>query len=327
MRWVAGLPPGTRAWLMGSARSLRELERRLIDRLADKGYSEVVLPVLDSGENEAQLRPTQGRSELLRFLASGGDLLALRADFTPQLARLLAPHLPGLELPLRFAYRGEVYRRPDPESGRESQIFQVGAERLEPVGMEARPEIEILEVVAELLSEMRDVPFRIVAGVAGALDDWLPKVAPPQEASALLQALVRRERRVLRDRAPALLEVVDSGVPADPGVLGAETHALLRRLGEELERLRPRYPGLAWSLDLAEFADHSARIPAGTAKDLRSYYGGIVFRCYAGSRADPVGGGGRYDRLFQALGVPVAAAGFALRTDWLAELELARDAR
>jgi ATP phosphoribosyltransferase regulatory subunit len=100
MRVSAALPTGVAALLFESARQRREAEERLVGHLREGGYSEVILPILDYLEPyEAMLTPAT-RGELYRFVDRDGDLLALRADFTPMLARLLAPRLESLSLPL-----------------------------------------------------------------------------------------------------------------------------------------------------------------------------------------------------------------------------------
>ena len=56
------------------------------------------------------------------------------------------------------------------------------------------------------------------------------------------------------------------------------------------------------------------------ARDFRPYYDGLVLRAYLPGRARPVASGGRYDALFRKLGAEVAAVGFSIRLDALAEL-------
>ena len=83
------------------------------------------------------------------------------------------------------------------------------------------------------------------------------------------------------------------------------------------DELAPRFPEIDLRIDLAEFADQV------TAPDLldqigaRAYYDGLVFRAFAGVAAEPIGGGGRYDRLFSSLGADTTAAGFSFSLDRL----------
>src|SRR4029077_14753589 len=110
MRVSAALPTGVAALLFESARRRRDAEERLVTRLEGAGYGEGILPILDYLEPCEPLLTRAPRGELYRFVDGDADLLALRADFTPMLARLLAPRLPALALPLRLYYRGDVVR-------------------------------------------------------------------------------------------------------------------------------------------------------------------------------------------------------------------------
>ncbi|MEM6797559.1 MAG: ATP phosphoribosyltransferase regulatory subunit, partial [Acidobacteriota bacterium] len=113
-------------------------------------------------------------------------------------------------------------------------------------------------------------------------------------------------------------EVVERGVPEDPGVLGDQAARRLGRLQALRDRLSQRFPGIDLRVDLAEFADQvKAPDLLGTVGG-RAYYDGLVFRAFAGAAAEPVGAGGRYDRLFGRLGAEVTASGFSVSLDRLA---------
>src|SRR5262249_11206619 len=155
---------------------------------------------------------------LYRFVDRDGALLALRSDFTPMLARLLAPRLASLDLPLRLFYRGDVLRYQIERAGRQREFYQLGAEILGLPGEEGE---------AESLRHFLPPPagggrprLYLVLGFAGALDRLLLERANGQGAAALADAIVRRERRAARRAGTSLLEVVERGLPADPAVLG-----------------------------------------------------------------------------------------------------------
>ncbi|HEX2164041.1 MAG TPA: ATP phosphoribosyltransferase regulatory subunit, partial [Thermoanaerobaculia bacterium] len=158
MRISASLPQGVAALLFGAARRRRELEARLVERLSAAGFDEVVLPIVDYLEPYEPLLAAAGRGELYRFVDRDGELLALRADFTPMLARLLAPMLgggngggpPALALPLRLFYRGDVVRYGEERPGRDRELYQVGAELLGVPGADG--EREMLRLFLALLA-------------------------------------------------------------------------------------------------------------------------------------------------------------------------------
>ena len=110
---------------------------------------------------------------------------------------------------------------------------------------------------------------------------------------------------------------MEKGVPDDPEILGSEAAERLERLDTLARHLEQRFPNVELRIDLAEFADQVLDDELRRRLAWRPYYDGLVFRAFAGRAAEPVGGGGRYDRLFQRLGFEVTAAGFSVSRDRL----------
>lgn len=310
MRISAALPTGVTALLFEAARERRVLEEGIVGSLEASGYSEVILPIVDYLEPYEPFLSAAARGELYRLVDRDGALLALRADFTPLLARLLAPRLPALELPLRLFYRGDVVRYQEERAGREREFYQVGAELLGVPGEEG--EAEILRLFVGALAAGRSRPVRVVLGFAGALDHFYRAASEPAQLAA---AVYRRERDP--GLPAALRQIIADGVPADSGALGEQAAERLARLGELTAELARAFAGVEVVMDLAEFAQVSSEAALAAQLGDRAYYDGVVFRGYAGPRGVPVGGGGRYDRLFSALGSPVPAVGFSLGLDRL----------
>jgi ATP phosphoribosyltransferase regulatory subunit len=316
LRVSAALPTGVAALLFESARRRRDAEDRLVARLREAGYAEVILPILDYLEPYEALLTPATRGELYRFVDRDGELLALRADFTPMLARLLAPRLASLALPLRLYYRGDVVRYQEERAGRAREFYQLGAELLGLAGGQA--EREVLRLFLELVTAGKVEGLQVVLGFAGALDRLL-LAAPGSDPARLAAAVARRERGEVRRAGRTLLDVVENGVPGRAEDLGPEAANRLIDLYALRDELAADFPGVLLTIDLAEFARNSLdpRLTAGEGD--RPYYDGLVFHAYAGPAAVPVGGGGRYDRLFRALGAEVPAVGFSVSLERLLE--------
>ena len=317
VRVSAALPTGVAALLFESARRRREAEERLVARLREGGYSEVILPILDYLEPYESLLTPASRGELYRFVDRDGELLALRADFTPMLARLLAPRLASLELPLRLFYRGDVIRYQEERAGRPREFYQLGAELLGLAG--ERAEREVLRLFLELATAARR---RRAAGGAR-----LRRRARPAAAGGGR----RRSRPPGGGGGAARAGRGAAGLPDAPRGRGErrartgrrswepEAAARLRGLLALRDELAADFPGVLLTIDLAEFARNSLDPRLAVAEGERPYYDGLVFHAYAGPAALPVGGGGRYDRLFRALGAEVPAVGFSLSLERLLE--------
>ena len=314
MRISASLPAGVTALLFDEVTRRRRFEKQAVTEFESRGFSEVILPILDYFEPYQSLLSSELREELYRFVDRDGELLALRGDFTPMLARLLAPRLDALEMPLRFFYRGDLVRYQEERAGRLREYYEIGAELLGLSGEEA--DEEMLELFLRLLQPENGSRVRVILGFAGALDGLLMKAAKGSRAE-LARAVARRERRAAADADSALLEVVEEGVPGDARALGADAGADLDSLVALCQRVQGRFDParVELNIDLAEFAenfvDPDLVAPAGQLP----YYDGVVFRAYIDGGGQPVGRGGRYDRLFRRLGSSHAAVGFSISVD------------
>jgi ATP phosphoribosyltransferase regulatory subunit len=232
------------------------------------------------------------------------------------LARLIAPRLGSLDLPLRLFYRGDVIRYEEERAGRQREFYQMGAELLGVPGEEG--EREILRLFLESAVGVGGGPLQVVLGFAGALDRLLLG-ADTMDPLRLAAAVGRRERGEVRRVCETLLGVVENGLPDRPEDLGDEAALRLRGLLALRDELAVRFPGVLLTVDLAEFALHGLDPRLAGAGGERPYYDGLLFRAYAGRAAVPVGGGGRYDRLFRALGAEVPAVGFSVSLERLLE--------
>ncbi|HEX6861847.1 MAG TPA: ATP phosphoribosyltransferase regulatory subunit [Thermoanaerobaculia bacterium] len=317
MKVSAALPTGVAALLFESAKRRRGMEQRLVARLEEAGYSEAILPILDYLEPYESLLTPASRGELYRFIDRDGEQLALRADFTPMLARLLAPRLHSMPLPLRLFYRGDVIRYEEERAGRQREFYQLGAELL---GVPGEPgEREVLRLFLDTVSASgSEGRIQVVLGLAGCLDRLLLG-CHAADPSALASALARRDRSEVRRWCPQLLPVVETGLPERPEDLGEAEGRRLRSLLALRGEMAGLFPEVDLFLDLAEFARHGTDPRLTAEQGERSYYDGLVFRAFAGPSALPVGGGGRYDRMFRALGAEVPAAGFSVSVDRLLE--------
>jgi ATP phosphoribosyltransferase regulatory subunit len=340
MRIRAGLPRGVSAVFYDEARRRRQLEWRLGRALEQQGFGEVILPILDYFTPYEALLADAEKERLYRFVDRDGQMLALRSDFTPLLARLLAPRLDAAELrdqPLRIFYRGDVVRHQESGPNRLRETSQLGAEVIASPGSMGDAELLeiLLDVVLELVTSELDrasshAPdavtgsrsdasrMHVVLGYAGALKELFEESAEPHE---LVACLARRDRQAARElgasRAALLLEIIETGAPRDLAQLG-ECAQGLREVMDTADLFRQRFEsrGISVSVDLAEFLPLAESGATGLHHD---YYDGPVFRVYLPGAAEPLASGGRYDALFRALGANVVAAGFSVGLDQLLE--------
>jgi ATP phosphoribosyltransferase regulatory subunit len=135
--------------------------------LEDAGFAEVVLPIIDFAEPYANVMDRDAAKQSYRFTDRDGELVAIRSDFTPMVARALAPSLNGD--PLRVFYRGDVIRCSATRLGSNRELFQIGAELVGDGSVEA--DVAMLRLAADIASALSAQPLVVYTG--GALFDGL----------------------------------------------------------------------------------------------------------------------------------------------------------
>lgn len=305
--WV--LPDHIADVLPSEARHIEELRRELLDTARGYGYELVMPPMLE--HLESLLTGTGEALDLQTFKLVdqlSGRMLGLRADTTPQVARIDA-HLLNRQGVTRLCYCGPVlHTRPDrPHATREP--LQFGAEIYGHAGLEADLEALVLALdclkatkVENLTVDMADA--RIVRSLlAGA-------PVRPEALPELHAALVTKDATAL------------AGLTRDfPGPTREALQALIALYGgapvlAEAARVLPRTPEIRQALEhLQWLAGHveGARISFDLA-DLRgyAYYSGMRFGIYTPGASDALVRGGRYDEVGAVFGRNRPAVGFSL---------------
>ena len=322
----AAPPQGTQDLLFEAARRLRRCESALARVFEAHGFAEVIPPAIEPAEVFAEAS-AGGGAGALRTVDRNGRLLALRADFTAQVARIAATRLSKMS-PLRLYYRGSVVRESDLASGMPRERLQAGCEL---VG-EADPaaDAEMLALAAASLHALGIDPggARVAVGTVGYFSSLIDAAgASPRLARALTDAIDRKDlpgltllcnREVPPGKArDALLMLAQPPRPqTEASSLLARAQdlapndaaaAALRRLANALHAAQARNLGAELEVDLGEVRG-------------LGYYTGLVFNLYAAGAPRAVGGGGRYDTLLGRFGDPRPAVGFSLDLDALVPL-------
>ncbi|HEY6140653.1 MAG TPA: ATP phosphoribosyltransferase regulatory subunit [Thermoanaerobaculia bacterium] len=284
-------PIGVRALLVEEAARRRRIETRFIDALERAGFAEVVLPIIDYVEPYAEIVDRDSTRKSYRFIDREGELVAVRSDFTPMLARALAPAMRDDELPLRLFYRGDVIRCEASRLGVNRELFQIGAEVVGDGSVDA--DVATLRLASTLVHEFNGratIVYNDVS-IAAALIERSPAVA-----TAL--ANKRANGELPDDLRPVVKKLIGGEATIDDvEPFAPEAAARLRAIGG--------------ALDPEEFALH-----LDDFDEAIGYYTGIRFRVYGKGL---LARGGRYDNLYSTFGQPAAAIGFTFTIDDLLE--------
>ncbi|HUP62618.1 MAG TPA: ATP phosphoribosyltransferase regulatory subunit [Thermoanaerobaculia bacterium] len=147
----ARYPTGARPLLIEETARRRRIESRFVATLERAGFAEVVLPIIDFAEPYADVTGRDAVKQSYRFTDRDGELVSVRSDFTPMVARALAPSLADADLPLRVFYRGDVVRCGASRLGSNRELFQIGAEIVGDASVEA--DLAMLRLAASLIPD------------------------------------------------------------------------------------------------------------------------------------------------------------------------------
>lgn len=277
-------PTGVRPLLVEEAARRRRIESRFVALLDDAGFAEVVLPIIDYAEPYAPLVSRTAARQSYRFVDREGELVGIRSDFTPMVARALAPTLTADELPLRLFYRGDVIRCDASRLGRDRELFQIGAELVGDDSVDA--DVELLQLAAAIAREFGITP-RIVytdTAIAARLGDDV-------------RAAVVTKRMPPFGVEPFVAKLIDGTAMLD------DVRAFDEAAAARLDALQSALDPDVFTLHLDDVDEHAG------------YYSGIRFRLFGTDSRQPIAQGGRYDDLYARFGTPAAAVGFTFTID------------
>lgn len=307
----ASYPSGVRALLMPEASRRRAIETSILTRLEARGSQEIILPIVDYVDVYAASGSPSPRGTY-RFTDRAGDLLAIRSDFTPMVARALAPALDQFSLPLEVHYRGDVVRTEPARLGRSRESFQIGAERIGDSSTGADLET-ILLACACLSGSLDDARLSITLSNASLLPLLL-------ETCVLTEAQRTEVRSACAGRRRIELDGVRDG---DTGAWSLIQDLAAGRLSlDELQRSPLTREIAARMTAIIEGLSSSTGVEVILALDepaSADYYTDVFFRIFMPGTHDVLASGGRYDGLYGMFGTSAPAIGFTINVDAIEE--------
>ena len=168
------LPQGVKDYIPEKAEEFRRIEDGLLEEFSRWGYRKVITPLFEYLEPLSVGLGDDLKSKVMKFVdPSTGEIVALRPDITPQVARIVATQLKDTSSPLRLCYNGRVVRFEEKGSGKEREIFQVGCELIGLNSSEADGEIIALGIKSLARSGIKKLVLDI--GHTGILRNLLEK--------------------------------------------------------------------------------------------------------------------------------------------------------
>ncbi|MBI4242023.1 MAG: ATP phosphoribosyltransferase regulatory subunit [Candidatus Rokubacteria bacterium] len=308
------LPKGAKIYLPDEAAKKRFVEERLLRVFSQWGFREVVTPTYEYFDVLSLGTDTDLQERMFKFgERETGRMLALRADITPQIARIVATRLRDEPKPIRLAYVQNVFRYHDPEVGRYREFYQAGVEL---VGLE-KPEAdaEMIAMAVEGLRVLGLSRFQINVGQADFFRGVLEELRIDRVQGRQLQdALSRKDASTLEQLVRQLAPPASTAelLLALPSLFGREE--VLERAGalvknRRSERALANLAEVHRLLRVYGLAD-SIILDRGEVRGF-DYYSGVHFEGYVEGLGADICGGGRYDHMLARFGFDCPATGFA----------------
>jgi len=319
-RWL--LPEGIQEVLSPQALTIESHRRSLLDLYQTWGYDLVEPPMIDF--LDSLLTGTGHDLQLMTFTLTdqiSGKLLGVRADMTPQIARIDAHHI-KTEHPSRFCYIGQVLKTRLKGFSQSRSPLQVGIELYGHSGPES--DIEVLLLMTETLKSVGLEGFYIDLGHVGIFRSLASQAGlTKNEEDTLFDALQRKAVTELSEflnglqisdaRKQQFMALVE--LNGDITVIDRAREQLIskessddagnKKVQAELDNLEAiargllaRVPELNLYFDLAELRGYN-------------YHTGVVFAAYLPGHGQDIAHGGRYDGIGETFGRSRAATGFS----------------
>ena len=297
------LPP--QAWRM------EDLRRAVLDLFRSHHYELVIPPLMEYVDS--LLTGVGADLDLKTFKLVdqiSGRLMGVRADITPQVARIDA-HLLGANAVNRLCYAGSVLHTQPDGFHRSREPIQLGAELYGEAG--ATADLEILTLMLDTLHTggIQNIPldighvgvYRALAHEAGLTGD---------KEHELFEALQAKDSSAVASLTATLSSTLREAFAALPQLYGSRAVLL-----EARSRL-PQMPAVVSALNTLDTLERGmTNLHIDAAYDLAElrgygYHSGVVFAAYSGTRSRAIAQGGRYDEVGRVFGRARPATGFSL---------------
>src|SRR6195256_1007389 len=191
------LPKGAKIYLPDEAAQKRRVEAELWSVFRKWGYREIVTSAYEYFDVVSQGTDQELQERMFKMVdRESGRLLALRADVTPQIARIVATRMRDEPKPLRLAYVTDVFRYDEPQVGRYREFYQAGVELIGLPNPEG--DAEMIAMTVEGLQTLGLERFQIDVGQADFFRGILEDLAvAPDAAGELRDALGRKDLSAL----------------------------------------------------------------------------------------------------------------------------------
>lgn len=312
-------PEGVRDTYNRECETKIAIQKKLSTVLHLYGYQDIQTPTFEYDDVFRKEIGSTSTKELYRFFDREGNILTLRPDITPSVARAAATLFETEDFPIRLCYAGNTFTNHTSYQGRLKENTQLGAELIGLDSIEA--DAEMLAMVVDGLKRTGLKEFQVNIGHVDFIQSLLEATGLEDDEMDEIRTLINNRNyfgveEILDNRSvkesvkeafhilPELMggpEILESAARIAPS---AEARLAVTRLQQIYKLLRLYKAEDHVTFDLSMSGSYG-------------YYTGIIFRAYTYGTGDAVVRGGRYDHLLEKFVKSTPSIGFAIIIDEL----------
>lgn len=294
----------------------KEIKKHLHSTLRMYGYRDIQTPLFEFADVFGNEVGTTPENELYRFFDKEGNMMALRPDFTPSIARCASKYFMESFVPVRLCYEGNTFSNTSELQGKLKETTQMGAELIG--DSSAMADAEMICMVIDALNACGFKEFQVSIGEIDYFKGICEEACLSEETMMELREYISAKNYFGAEEMLARKEVPKRYY--DILLTGNEMSSL-----QELQE-RKELVDNAKSLAAIERLESIYKIIEGyglakyVSFDLGMlskfhYYTGVLFKAYTYGVGDAIVKGGRYDNLLGSFGKESPAVGFVFLVD------------
>lgn len=317
--YLLHIPEGVRDYLWEEAFIKGEIEGKIKKVFTSYSYNLIETPTFEYLDIFTLGDESYQDPKLYKWMNRQGEIVALRSDMTPSIARVIATQNSKAPLPQRYQYVSNSFRYPERYQGKLHEFTQAGIELIGASYVEA--DAEVICVAIEALEEVGMKDFTIHLGSAKFLDCLLKDIgATKVQQENIYEAISKKDgvkiQTILKSTQATLelTRVIESLIQSVGG----------KKLLEEVKQkaLSPAALGALEELEaiynvLVDYGMNEYILFDFSILSYASYYTGIMFQGYTEGIGEAIIEGGRYDKLLSKFGLDIPAVGVAINIQHL----------
>ena len=319
-------PEGVRDIYGDELKRKLEIKNKIHKKIGSYGFKDIETPTFEYFDiyNDVGTTPSK---ELYKFFDKDGNILALRSDFTPSIARCCSKYFLEDKVPVRLCYEGNSFTNFNDLQGKLKEYTEIGAELIDNDGL-ADADAEMICLSIEVLKAAGLKDFMISVGQIDYFKSICDEINLSEDDFEKLRSYIALKNYF---GAREFLESLSVAPEKISNLLDVTTYTSV----EELTKFKTKLTneGAIKAIDrLVEIYEiiKLYGLEKYVSFDLLlinkfHYYTGVIFRAYTYGTGDAVIKGGRYDKLLSKFGKDSKAIGFSVLIDDLLTAMKAQD--